>query len=101
MLLLGILQNVLTLSKIPAFWIDAVYGAIILIALVVSRVTGGTAEKLRQRPALDLEVATTMIYVAVDQVGVMWLADRMVESNLRRAVLLDPDAGKALQGTPR
>jgi hypothetical protein len=41
-----------------------------------------------------------MIYVAVDQVGVM-LADRMVESNLRRAVLLDPDAGKALQGTPR
>jgi hypothetical protein len=29
------------------------------------------------------------------------LADRMVESNLRRAVLLDPGAGKALQGTPR
>jgi simple sugar transport system permease protein len=36
---------VLTLAEIPAFWIDAVYGAIILIALVVSRVTGGTAEE--------------------------------------------------------
>ena len=44
-LLLGILQNVLTLAEIPAFWIDAVYGAIILIALVVSRVTGGAAEE--------------------------------------------------------
>jgi simple sugar transport system permease protein len=44
-LLLGILQNVLTLAEIPAFWIDAVYGAIILIALVVSRVTGSTAEE--------------------------------------------------------
>jgi simple sugar transport system permease protein len=44
-LLLGILQNVLTLAEIPAFWIDAVYGAIILVALVVSRVTGGTTEE--------------------------------------------------------
>ena len=44
-LLLGILQNVLTLAEIPAFWIDAVYGAIILIALVVSRVTSGAAEE--------------------------------------------------------
>jgi ribose/xylose/arabinose/galactoside ABC-type transport system permease subunit len=44
-LLLGILQNVLTLAEIPAFWIDAVYGAIILIALVVSWATGGTAEE--------------------------------------------------------
>jgi simple sugar transport system permease protein len=42
-LLLGILQNVLTLAEIPAFWIDAVYGAIILISLVLTRVTGGTA----------------------------------------------------------
>ena len=41
----GILQNVLTLAEIPAFWIDAVYGAIILIALVVSWATGGTAEE--------------------------------------------------------
>jgi simple sugar transport system permease protein len=44
-LLLGILQNVLTLAEIPAFWIDAVYGAIILIALVVSWATGGTVEE--------------------------------------------------------
>jgi simple sugar transport system permease protein len=44
-LLLGILQNVLTLAEIPAFWIDAVYGAIILIALVVSWATGGTGEE--------------------------------------------------------
>ena len=44
-LLLGILQNVLTLAEIPAFWIDAVYGGIILIALVLSRVTGGQAEE--------------------------------------------------------
>jgi simple sugar transport system permease protein len=45
-LLLGILQNVLTLAEIPAFWIDAVYGAIILIALVVSWATGGTVEEI-------------------------------------------------------
>jgi simple sugar transport system permease protein len=38
-LMLGILQNVLTLAQIPAFWIDAVFGAIILIALVISRLT--------------------------------------------------------------
>jgi simple sugar transport system permease protein len=44
-LLLGILQNVLTLAQIPAFWIDAVYGAIILFSLVLSRVTGGGAEE--------------------------------------------------------
>lgn len=44
-LLLGILQNVLTLAEIPAFWIDAVYGAIILVALVLSRVTGGQGEE--------------------------------------------------------
>jgi simple sugar transport system permease protein len=44
-LLLGFLQNVLTLAEIPAFWIDAVYGAIILVALVLSRVTGGAADE--------------------------------------------------------
>ena len=41
-LLLGILQNVLTLSQVPAFWIDAVYGAIILLALVITRLSGET-----------------------------------------------------------
>jgi simple sugar transport system permease protein len=44
-LLLGILQNVLTLAEIPAFWIDAVYGAIILVALVIGRVTGGQVDE--------------------------------------------------------
>jgi simple sugar transport system permease protein len=44
-LLLGILQNVLTLAEIPAFWIDAVYGAIILVALVLSRVTAGHTDE--------------------------------------------------------
>lgn len=44
-LLLGILQNVLTLSQIAAFWIDAAYGAIILIALILARVTGGGARE--------------------------------------------------------
>jgi simple sugar transport system permease protein len=43
-LLLGILQNVLTLSEIAAFWIDAAYGAIILVALILARVTGGARE---------------------------------------------------------
>lgn len=43
-LLLGILQNVLTLALIPAFWIDAAYGAIILMALVLARASGGTAQ---------------------------------------------------------
>ena len=44
-LLLGILQNVLTLSQIAAFWIDAAYGLIILIALIVARVTGGSTRE--------------------------------------------------------
>jgi ribose/xylose/arabinose/galactoside ABC-type transport system permease subunit len=39
-LLLGVLQNVLTLSQVPTFWIDAVYGAIILLALIFARFTG-------------------------------------------------------------
>ncbi len=39
-LLLGLLQNVLTLSSVAAFWIDACYGAIILLALIVTRLTG-------------------------------------------------------------
>jgi simple sugar transport system permease protein len=40
-LLLGIVQNILTLSNIAAFWIDATCGAIILIALVFARLTSG------------------------------------------------------------
>jgi simple sugar transport system permease protein len=41
-LLLGLLQNVLTLSQVAAFWIDACYGAIILLALIVTRLSGDT-----------------------------------------------------------
>lgn len=41
-LLLGILQNVLTLSQIAAFWIDAAYGAIILLSLIIARLSGET-----------------------------------------------------------
>jgi simple sugar transport system permease protein len=44
-LLLGILQNVLTLAQVPAFWIDAAYGAIILAALILARVSGGASEE--------------------------------------------------------
>ena len=43
-LLLYMIQNVLTLAGVPAQWIDALNGAIILIALVVSRITGGKAQ---------------------------------------------------------
>lgn len=42
-----------------------------------------------------------MTYVAVDQVEAMALADRIVDINLHRAVLIDPGTEKALQGTPR
>ncbi len=42
-LLLGVLQNVLTLSQVPTFWIDSVYGAIILLALIFARVAGEKA----------------------------------------------------------
>jgi simple sugar transport system permease protein len=38
-ILLGLLQNVLTLSRVAAFWIDACYGAIILLALIITRLT--------------------------------------------------------------
>ena len=38
-ILLGLLQNILILSQIAAFWIDAAYGAIILVALIFSWAT--------------------------------------------------------------
>lgn len=40
-LMLGILQNVLTLAQIPSFWIDACFGAIILISLIITRISSG------------------------------------------------------------
>jgi simple sugar transport system permease protein len=43
-LLLYMIQNVLTLAGVPAQWISALNGAIILIALVLSRITSGKAQ---------------------------------------------------------
>jgi simple sugar transport system permease protein len=43
-LLLYMIQNVLTLGGVPAQWISALNGAIILIALIVSRITSGKAQ---------------------------------------------------------
>jgi simple sugar transport system permease protein len=40
-LLLGVVTNILTLSQIASFWIDATFGAIILIAQCLTRLTGG------------------------------------------------------------
>lgn len=39
-LLLGVLTNVLTLAGVNTFWIDAVYGLVIVLALLVGRFTG-------------------------------------------------------------
>ena len=44
-LLLYMIQNVLTLAGVPAQWIAALNGAIILVALIVSRITGGKAQE--------------------------------------------------------
>jgi simple sugar transport system permease protein len=44
-LLLYMIQNVLTLAGVPAQWIGALNGAIILVALVLSRITGGQAQE--------------------------------------------------------
>jgi simple sugar transport system permease protein len=44
-LLLYMIQNVLTLGGVPAQWISALNGAIILIALIVSRITSGKAQE--------------------------------------------------------
>jgi simple sugar transport system permease protein len=38
-LLLAIIQNILTLSQVPSFWINAAYGGIILIALLLGRLS--------------------------------------------------------------
>ncbi|WDD91182.1 ABC transporter permease [Burkholderia sp. FERM BP-3421] len=42
-LLLGVVQNLLTLAQVPSFWIQAIYGAIILGALMVARIAGADA----------------------------------------------------------
>ena len=40
-LLLAVVENLLTLAQVPSFWIQAVYGAIILVSLMLARFTGG------------------------------------------------------------
>ncbi|WP_307802126.1 ABC transporter permease [Actinomadura violacea] len=43
-LLLGVVQNLLTLAQVPSFWIQAIYGGIILVALMIARLTSGRAQ---------------------------------------------------------
>lgn len=40
-LLLGVLENVLTLAQVQTFWVQAIYGVIILLSLVFARVATG------------------------------------------------------------
>ena len=44
-LLLGVVQNLLTLAQVPSFWIQAIYGAIILGSLAVARFAGGQSQE--------------------------------------------------------
>ncbi|GII81686.1 sugar ABC transporter permease [Sphaerisporangium rufum] len=43
-LVLGLINNILTLAGVSAQWIQAIYGAIILLALVMARLTSGKAQ---------------------------------------------------------
>ena len=43
-LLLGIISNILTLSQIQPFWIDAAFGGVILVALILAKLTSGSSE---------------------------------------------------------
>jgi simple sugar transport system permease protein len=42
-LLLGLVQNILDLANAPNYWIEAIDGAVILVALVMARLIGGEA----------------------------------------------------------
>ena len=44
-LLLGVVQNVLTLAQVPSFWIQAIYGAIILGSLMIARFASGQVQQ--------------------------------------------------------
>jgi simple sugar transport system permease protein len=44
-LLLGMLENLLTLAQVSSFWIQAIYGAIILVALMIARLTTGEGQE--------------------------------------------------------
>jgi simple sugar transport system permease protein len=41
---LGLVQNILTFAGVPGTWLDAVYGGVILAALVLARITSGKAQ---------------------------------------------------------
>jgi simple sugar transport system permease protein/ribose transport system permease protein len=43
-LALGLTNNFLTLAGVSGHWLQAIYGAIILVALVLSRITSGKAQ---------------------------------------------------------
>lgn len=43
-LLLGLVQNILVLAQVATYWIDATFGAIIVLALVMARFTSGKSE---------------------------------------------------------
>ena len=43
-LLLGVVQNLLTLAQVPSFWIQAIYGAIVLGSLMVARLASGAGQ---------------------------------------------------------
>jgi simple sugar transport system permease protein len=42
-ILLGVVQNILFLENAPNYWIDAINGAVILVALILARIIGGEA----------------------------------------------------------
>jgi len=44
-LLLGMLENLLVLEQVSSFWIQAIYGGIILVALIVARLATGEAQE--------------------------------------------------------
>src|SRR6266498_1943275 len=43
-IVLGLITNILTLAHVSGYWIQAIYGAIILVALVLARLTTGKAQ---------------------------------------------------------
>lgn len=42
-LLLGVIQNILVVSQVPSFWVSAIYGAIILLSLLLGALAGSPA----------------------------------------------------------
>src|SRR6478736_3584476 len=60
-LLLGVVGNLLTLAQVPSFWIQAIYGAIILGSLMVARFAGGAFTRARRSPCAAHRKAATMI----------------------------------------